>query len=666
MRKILAGFVVALAIGLPAIYFGVPWWAEQKALRELDATLEILRGTGANASRGAASYDLWTRTLKVSDLSIRSNDPARAALKVGQLTATGIANVEAARFSADRIDVTDAEVAGLQIRPHSLAQTYRIPKLTAERFIGPTEFTPRPSAIPDTDDVLAAFTAYAAMSAAKVTIPSMKVTNSAPPLRGTAVVGAADYEVTDAVIESLANGKIQSATVARVAVEGRLPDASTFTSEIEKIRMSEIDINAAIAALDPAQQKDDKFRRIYRQIVTGPYTVNFGAAGQMRADSVQIDDFAIRPWKVFDPLVISLAETLRSQAGKTPSPTETAAMLEKFATIYEGLWLGKFEARGFVSDFGTKVPAKIGVIRLAGLDAGKIAELAVENVEVTPPSGDPASLGRFAFKGLDFVKLMRVAAQLSISPSPGLEQALGFLPAIGGIELKNFKGVERTTMQPLEVETFELSWGKFVGAIPSQIRAATKFTAVVDPKGTDPNLRYLVDAGIRNVNVDVDLGAAWNENTRMIALMPVTATFSKVIGFSASAALANVSNASFSPNPLAFGMAAAQIEAGPIDITVRDLGITDLIFAQMARDQGTTPDTMRTRMIEMIRAVSLASPEIETIGTALARLIENRGTTLNVLLTPKARVNLMQSVEIARADPLLFLSQFKVEARTDR
>jgi hypothetical protein len=666
MRKILAGFVVALAIGIPAIYFGVPWWAEQKALRELDGTLEMLRRTGANASRGAASYDLWTRTLKVSDLSIRSDDPARAAVKIGQLTATGIANVEASRFSADQIDVIDAEVAGLQVSPNTLAQTYRIPKLTAEHFTGPTGFTLRPSAIPGADDVLAALTAYAAISASKVTIPTMKVTNSAPALRGTALVGAADYEVTDAVIEYLTAGRIASATIARVAVEGRLPDSSTFTSDIEKIRMSEIDFNAAIAALDPAQQKDDKFRRIYRQIVTGPYTVNFGAAGQMRADGVQIDDFAVRPWKVFDPSVIALAEMLRSQAGRTPSPTETAATLDKFATVYEGLWLGKFEARGFLTDFGTKVPAKIGVIRLAGLDAGKIAELAVENVEVTPPSGDPANLGRFAFKGLDFVKLMRVAAQLSTSPSPGLEQTLGLLSGIEGIELRNFKGVERTTMQPLEVETFDLSWGKFVGAIPSQVRAATKFTAVVDPKGTDPNLRYLVDAGIRNVSVDVDLGAAWNENTRMIALTPVTATFSKVIGLSASATLANVSNASFSPNPLAFGMAAAQIEAGPIDITVRDLGITDLIFAQMARDQGTTPDTMRTRIIEMIRAVSVASPEIETIGVALARLIENRGTTLNVLLTPKARINLLQSVEIARTDPLLFLSQFKVEARTDR
>ena len=84
MRKILAGFVVALAIGIPAVYFGVPWWAEHKALQELDATLEMLRRTGAKASRGAVSYDLWTRTLKVTDLSIQPADPAKGTLKIRQ------------------------------------------------------------------------------------------------------------------------------------------------------------------------------------------------------------------------------------------------------------------------------------------------------------------------------------------------------------------------------------------------------------------------------------------------------------------------------------------------------------------------------------------------------------------------------------------------------
>ena len=75
---------------------------------------------------------------------------------------------------------------------------------------------------------------------------------------------------------------------------------------------------------------------------------------------------------------------------------------------------------------------------------------------------------------------------------------------------------------------------------------------------------------------------------------------------------------------------------------------------------------MRTRSVEIIRVVSQASPELETIGAALARLVQNRGAALTVQLTPKARVNLMQAFEIAGADPLAFLSQFKVDARTDR
>ena len=129
MRKILAGFIVALAIGIPAVYFGMPWWAEYKAVQELDATLEMLRRTGAKASRGAVSYDPWTRTLKVADLSIQPADPAKGALKIRQLTANGIANVDAQKFSAERVDIEDAEVNGLQIGAASPA---------ARRPCGPT------------------------------------------------------------------------------------------------------------------------------------------------------------------------------------------------------------------------------------------------------------------------------------------------------------------------------------------------------------------------------------------------------------------------------------------------------------------------------------------------------------------------------------------------
>jgi hypothetical protein len=665
MRKILAGFVVALLIGIPAVYFGVPWWAEQRALRELDATLEMLRRTGAQASHGPASYDLWKRTLKVSDLSIRSGDPAKAALKVGQLVATGIANVDATKFSADRIDITDAEVTGLQAGPTSPAQTYKVPKLTVENFTGPIGVEPRPAAIPGTEDVLTALTAYAAMSASQITIPALSVAVSAPALRGSAAAATADYDAADVMIRNLANGQFKSATIARVNIKGQLPDASTYTGAVEKIQVDDADANALIAVLDPAQSKDNTFRRVYRQATTGPYTVNL-STGVMKADGLQIDDFAIRPSKLSDPAIFALSDNLRNQGGTTTSPADAAAFLDKVATFYEGIKLGKFEARGFSSDLGAGAPIKIGAVRLAALDAGKVKELAVENVAMNPPAGDPASFGRVAFNGIDFAKLMRTLSKFGTAPSPGLEQGLGLLSTIESFELKDFKGVERTTGQPVTVEKLGLSWGKFVGLIPSQIHAASKFTVVVDPSGSDPNLRYLIDAGIKDVDADIDLGATWNENTKSIVLTPVSAAFSKVVGLSAKLTLNNVQDTIFSPNPLSFGMSAAQVEAGTIELTLQDLGGLELVLAQVARDQGMAPDDARKGMVEMIRVLSAASPELEIIGTALARQIENRGKTLNIVLTPKARINLLQAVETARLDPLTLLAQFKVEARTDR
>jgi hypothetical protein len=175
-----------------------------------------------------------------------------------------------------------------------------------------------------------------------------------------------------------------------------------------------------------------------------------------------------------------------------------------------------------------------------------------------------------------------------------------------------------------------------------------------------------VEAGIRDVAADIDVGAAWSEDTRNIVVAPLSATFSKVVGLSARVTLSNVQSTIFSPNPLSFGMSAAQVEAGTIELGLQDLGGFDLVLAQIARDQGTTPDEARRTMIGMLRALSLVTPELEIIATALARQIENHGKTLSIVLTPKTRVTVLQAMEGARLDPLNLLAQFNVEAKTDR
>ena len=67
------------------------------------------------ASHGAVSYDVWTRTLKIDDIAVESDDPSAITLKAAQFVATGVASPAPGRFAADRIEITDGELAGLQL-----------------------------------------------------------------------------------------------------------------------------------------------------------------------------------------------------------------------------------------------------------------------------------------------------------------------------------------------------------------------------------------------------------------------------------------------------------------------------------------------------------------------------------------------------------------------
>ena len=71
---------------------------------------------------------------------------------------------------------------------------------------------------------------------------------------------------------------------------------------------------------------------------------------------------------------------------------------------------------------------------------------------------------------------------------------------------------------------------------------------------------------------------------------------------SARVSLANVPRQVFSANPAQAIGVAAQIEAGAIELTVRDLGGVDLAVAQYARTQNVSRDAARKAIVEDIRA----------------------------------------------------------------
>lgn len=314
-------------------------------------------------------------------------------------------------------------------------------------------------------------------------------------------------------------------------------------------------------------------------------------------------------------------------------------------------------------------PFRLAAVRLGKLDNGKLAEFALEGLDARAPQG-PVKVGRFALKSLDVANLMRFAAQFSASGvnlTPDQLAALGLL--LEGTELQGLVAPYKDTSKPINIDTLNLSWGQFVGPIPTRARATLKMSGPVDVMDPEP-FRTLASAGIDNTSVIFDLGAAWTEGTRAFALEPVTLEIGNVFTAAARLSVANVPREVFSLNPLQAAIMAAQIEAGPVELALRDVGGIDLAVAQYARTQNVSREAARRAIVDNIRAVAMqmvtANPDAMAIAGAITRFVESPRGTMSIKLTPRGKVPMMALVETLRINPMAALARFQVDASVGR
>ena len=111
MVKVLVGLLAAIVIAVAA-FFGFEFYVQQQVANEVEAAFAAVRASGAKASHGTVSFDLWSRTITVADIAGESAAQPPVSVKIGRFTADGVKQPDAGRFSADRIEAADVEVAG--------------------------------------------------------------------------------------------------------------------------------------------------------------------------------------------------------------------------------------------------------------------------------------------------------------------------------------------------------------------------------------------------------------------------------------------------------------------------------------------------------------------------------------------------------------------------
>ncbi len=112
------------------------------------------------------------------------------------------------------------------------------------------------------------------------------------------------------------------------------------------------------------------------------------------------------------------------------------------------------------------------------------------------------------------------------------------------------------------------------------------------------------------------------------------------------------------------------VEAGPIELSLRDLGFVDVLAAEMARERGAAPETGRALLLENMamkrQALGSTSPEVEKLLQAVDRFVQGKGETLTIKVTPKSRVGLMEIMEASKVSPDALLAKFSIEVMTGR
>ncbi|MCK1511645.1 hypothetical protein IVB22_03465 [Bradyrhizobium sp. 190] len=656
MVKILMGLAAAVVIAAGG-FFGFEFYTQHRIAGEVEAAFEQVRAGGGKASHGKVSFDLRSRTLRIVDIAGESATQPPVNVKIASLTASGVGQPDAAKFSAHNIEWTDTEVSVDIAGPAGGHVTYKVPQIIVKDYSGPASLPVRPASASIVEAYRAALEQFATVSASSVVAPSIV---------GTINFGAitsGNFTYSGTALRDIKNGKVASMQIERLAFTANTQQAGKtdkLTGEIANFVSRDFDAAAAAAILDPQKANDDKYYRFYGQTTAGAYTITSAQGVRMRIDGMTIDDVSVRPSRLQLPALLALMQP----AGGTPTPAQTREMMDKMAKIYEAVRVGTAEMRG-ISAETPEGPFKLAAARF-NLEDGKIGEFAIEGLDARSAKG-PVKIGRFALKSLDIAGLLRMAAQFSNPgrpPSP--DQFLGMFPLLAGIEVKGFVAPFKNTGKPVTLDNFNLDWGQFVGPVPSQARLTTKMVTPIDV--SDPTTKPLIAAGISSIAFDCDLGASWTEASRSFVLEPVALEVGGLVKLSARVSLANVPRQIFSFNPLQAATLAAQIEAGGIELTLRDLGGVDLAVAHYSRLQNISRDAARKAIVDDIRNSAATkgtnNPDAVAAAEALARFIETPGTTLTLKFTPLGKVPAMQLFQALKIDPLDALAKFRIEAAT--
>jgi hypothetical protein len=312
-------------------------------------------------------------------------------------------------------------------------------------------------------------------------------------------------------------------------------------------------------------------------------------------------------------------------------------------------------------------------LRIERMENGRLGELSFGGLEAKPSFGDAVIFSRVALQGLDVANFMRLVGTALTTPPgqpPSLDRLAAMHNLLAGFELKGIAVPDPRTGRKMLIDASVTS-GQPVGTIPSEVRASFKLSAPIGAPNPEPFINMLAAAGLSTLVAEADVGTRWNEAAQTMSVEPATLEVGSFVALSIKTSINNATRALFSTDAIKAMEAALAVEIGPIEVTLRDLGMVDILAAQVARSRGQAPETGRSLLLEQWTLGAQRQtphPGAQSLYDAVGRFLQGKGETLTVRLTPRGRVRVLALLEALRLSPAesALLAAFTVEASSAR
>ena len=481
------------------------------------------------------------------------------------------------------------------------------------------------------------------------------------------------YTMTDLVFSDIVDGVAGSVTVAETAFD--MGDAAS--ASYDTFTMSDFNIGAMLNVLGLVGDKDTTtFQTIYSDAGLAGGSLSYPQV-DCTIGPATAGEFKARQFKYSVPEMMALVSTLSET--ETPPPETMGKALRIYADVLTAFEMSAIDYAGVdctgTDEQGRALAIKVGSFGMGEWTPGVYPAFSIEGLEVSVEGDGAVSLGSATFKQMDLSGPIAAieAAPDAIDEAWFTANARALVPAFTGFSIA---GLDIDVPNPdapgervaASVGDFDLTLGAYINGIPSDI-LTTASNIVVDlpTDSADPQLQELLALGITSVDAGFTIDASWNEADDTIAVDEVSITDANLATIVLAGTIANATESLFAIDENEMMAAAMGVAIANLKVDVTDAGLSDIILARVAGDQGGTPEQMRPVFAGLAEGTVVGmlagAAEAQKVGAAISSFISGKAKELVIELTAKEAPGLgLMDFMAAESDPSVLIGKVTIDA----